>query len=101
MHCGSMVPSGLPLSSYKGKDGQSDSEALHLLNPAYLTQNRWDDLGVHVWQLKASLLCGQWTGTAGFNPEQLFQNAAVGNLDKFGSTFSSFCLFLVHVHASA
>lgn len=64
------------MSSYRGKDVQSDREAAHLLCPVYLKEDRWDNLGSHVFQLKISLATGNWTGSRGFNPHQNLENAA-------------------------
>ena len=71
-----MLCGGLPLSSYRGKDVQSDREAAHLLCPVYLKEDRWDNLGSHVFQLKISLATGNWIGSRGFNPHQNLENAA-------------------------
>ena len=79
---GCMVPLGLPLSSYRGKDGQSDAEAAHVLNPAYLIGKNgaefWDSLGMTMFQFKLALSCGMWTASEGFTPLELLENAAVG-----------------------
>ena len=75
---GCLVPGGVPLSSYRGKDGQSDAEASHVLNPLYLDEDSWDNLGMHVFQLKASLTTGMWTASSGFQPAELLENAATG-----------------------
>ena len=77
-----MLAAGLPMSSYRGKDGQSDLEAAHVLNPAYLCEDAWDNLGMHCFQLKLALSCGQWTASGAFNPSQLLENAATGALTK-------------------
>ena len=66
------------MASYRGKDAQSDAEACHVLNPFYISKERWDDMGLHLWQLKLGLSCGSWTGCSGFRPIELLENAATG-----------------------
>ena len=75
---GCMVPGGIPVSSYRGKDGQSDKEASHVVAPLYIQNDSWDDLGMHMFQLRASLTCGMWTASSGFDPPQILENAATG-----------------------
>ena len=89
---GCLLRGGLPLASYRGKDGQSDAEAAQLLNPYYLsTVEQWDDLGLHLFQLKVSLGPSQWMGSGAYKPEELLENAAVGPLASVVCIFQSQC----------
>ena len=83
----------------KGKDNQSDAEAANVLNPGFLlAQGRWDDIGVHMWQLKASLTSGIWTASNAFTLARLLEknsrvcrwafNAFRGKDTRFGAAWS-------------
>lgn len=70
-----MAWNNCPLSSIRGKDDQSDTEACRLMNPKCLKNLCYDDPGWNLLQFCNALCFGGWNASHAFTCAELFKNA--------------------------
>eukprot|EP00435_Cladocopium_sp_Y103_P054319 s180_g17.t1 len=68
----------VPLSSFAGRDLQSDREAAHLFCPKYCSMQAWDRHGLCLMMYTASLTTGQWLASKAFDPLTTLENSLCG-----------------------
>lgn len=74
---GILLLAGLPVTSFRGRDCQSDREHAWILNPACIPQT-WDSHGNHNFAFLMALLTGQWMASQLWSVPNLLENILTG-----------------------
>ena len=69
---------GLPATSFRGNDSQSDTEAAWLFNPSLLDLSQWDAFGPGMNMYFTALCTGSWLASHRFSPKTLLDNVLSG-----------------------
>ena len=73
-----LLAKGIPACSYMGHARQSDVEVAWLGNALLLQRGAWDHYGMLLFQVQIAPVCGQWTASNMFQPEELYLNSMTG-----------------------